>query len=86
MAAAIKEETRGRSGKWKNQRSSKVACEKEQEFALQGKNSLPSSVHAGACVVLDLDRLLLVGTGTVDSPPPCLSDNKENAVLGERKI
>jgi len=52
---------------------------------LQGKNSLSPSVHAGACAVLDLDRLLLVGTDTVDSPPPCLSDNKENAVLG-RKI
>lgn len=34
---------------------------------MKGKNSLPSSVHAGACVVLDLDGLLLVGTGTVDT-------------------
>ena len=36
---------------------------------MQGKNSLPPSVHAEACAVLDLDRLLLVGTDTVDSPP-----------------
>jgi hypothetical protein len=60
---------------------------------LQGKNSLPPSVHTRACAVLDLDRLVPVGIDTVDSPPRvylttrrCCARRKKNSIRSLRRL